>query len=83
MAYYVVPQIDKNLVLPEWGELDIMADVGFHAAPGILLSIDMLFFSPPWTIGTLPAMGLSTILACGYWVWVELCYARNGWYVRN
>ena len=72
-------QIDKKLVLPEWGQLDIRADISFHAVPGILLAIDLLFFSPPWTIGTLPAMALSLILACSYWVWVEVCYARNGW----
>lgn len=66
--------------MPEWVELDPWADVGFHAMPAIMLMIDLLFFSPPWTIAALPAMGASGILAFSYWWWVERCYAHNGWY---
>ena len=66
--------------MPEWGQLDATADIGFHLMPSFLLCVDLLFFSPPWTIGALPSMGLSAILAFSYWIWVEVCYARNGWY---
>ncbi|KAK6613815.1 integral membrane protein [Botrytis cinerea] len=46
----------------------------------ILLTIDLLFLSPPWTINALPAMGLSSTLAVAYWAWVEQCYKYNGFY---
>lgn len=46
-----------------------------------MLSIDLLFLSPPWTITALPAMGVSSILAFSYWFWVEQCYKHNGWSV--
>lgn len=54
--------------------------LGFHAMPAILLTLDLLLLSPPWTIAALPAMGLSAILAFSYWGWVEHCYKHNGWY---
>lgn len=53
--------------------------MGFHAVPSILLVVDLLFLSPPWTITVVPAMGISSVLAFGYWFWVELCYSHNGW----
>ena len=49
--------------------------------PAIMLSIDLLFLSPPWTITALPTMGVSIILAFSYWFWVERCYKYNGWFV--
>ncbi|MCJ1355750.1 MAG: hypothetical protein MMC33_005742 [Icmadophila ericetorum] len=66
--------------MPEWAELDPWADIGFHLIPALALTIDLLFFSPPWTVAALPAMGISSVLAFGYWFWVELCYRNNGWY---
>ncbi|MCJ1408656.1 hypothetical protein MMC19_002731 [Ptychographa xylographoides] len=66
--------------MPDWVQLDPYADIGFHFMPAFMLTIDLLFFSPPWTITTLPAMGVSGILAFSYWWWVEHCYAHNGWY---
>jgi len=33
------------------------ADLSFHAVPAIVLAIDLLFLSPPWTIEALPAFG--------------------------
>ena len=61
------------------GQLTNAVDVGFHAVPSVLLVIDLLFLSPPWTITVLPAMGLSAVLAFGYWIWVEHCFRHNGW----
>ncbi len=58
-----------------------LPDVGFHAMPAMMLCIDLLFLSPPWTITALPAMGVSSILAFSYWFWVEQCYKHNGWSV--
>lgn len=60
-------------------QLTAIVDVGFHAVPSILLVVDLLFLSPPWTITVVPAMGISSVLAFGYWFWVELCYRHNGW----
>lgn len=48
--------------------------------PALLLTLDLLLLSPPWTIHALPAMGLSTALAFSYWAWVEECFKHNGWY---
>ena len=67
--------------MPDFMRLDPLADIGFHAMPALMLTIDLLFFSPPWTIAALPAMGVSAVLAFSYWFWVELCYRQNGWYV--
>ena len=54
-------------------------DVNFHLIPSAVLAVDLLFFSPPWVLGTVPAVGISSVLALLYWVWIEACYARNGW----
>ncbi|KAA6412165.1 MAG: integral membrane [Lasallia pustulata] len=79
LLYWGLRVIDRKLVLPDWVELDPWADVGFHAVPSVLLVVDLLFLSPPWTITVVPAMGISAVLAGGYWVWVEQCYRHNGW----
>ncbi|THC93546.1 hypothetical protein EYZ11_006973 [Aspergillus tanneri] len=55
-------------------------DVSFHAIPSVVLLIDLLLLSPPWTITVLPALGLSGTIAFGYWIWIERCFAFNGWY---
>jgi hypothetical protein len=55
-------------------------DFGFHVIPAVALTLDLLFFSPPYTIAAAPALILATILAFGYWFWIELCYAHNAFY---
>lgn len=55
------------------------ADLGFHAVPSIVMLVDLLLLSPPWTISALPSLGLSSIIAFGYWFWVEQCFSYNGW----
>lgn len=62
-------------------QVDHSTDIGFHAMPAIMLTIDLLFLSPPWTITALPSVGVSSVLAFGYWFWVEQCYKHNGWSV--
>ncbi len=59
-------------------QLGPLPDIGFHLMPALLLTIDLLFLSPPWTIHALPAMGLSSVIAFGYWFWVEHCFKHNG-----
>ncbi|PQE11657.1 integral membrane protein [Rutstroemia sp. NJR-2017a WRK4] len=80
VLYWGISAIDKRLLIPPEIEISHYADIGFHAMPAIFLTIDLLFFSPPWTINALPAMGLSSILAVSYWAWVEQCYKYNGFY---
>ncbi|MCJ1474602.1 hypothetical protein MMC13_003262 [Lambiella insularis] len=80
LLYWGLRAIDPTLVMPSWVVLDPYADIGFHLMPALMLTLDLLFFSPPWTIPALPALGLSGVLAFGYWWWVEHCYAHNGWY---
>jgi hypothetical protein len=78
ILYWGISAIDKRLLVPPGVSLSVWADVGFHAVPSILLTIDLLLLSPPWTIHALPAMGLSSVLAVTYWAWVERCYQFNG-----
>lgn len=62
---------------------DCNIDLSFHAVPSIMMLIDLLFLSPPWTITIFPALGLSGTIAFGYWFWIERCYMYNGWYERH
>jgi hypothetical protein len=55
-------------------------DFGFHVIPSVALVIDLLFFSPPYTITAIPGFVLAIVLAFGYWVWIELCYSYNAFY---
>jgi hypothetical protein len=82
LLYWSISAIDKKLIVPPGVNIAPWADIGFHAMPSILLVIDLLFLSPPWTIHAFPAMGLSSAIAVGYWAWVEHCYKYNGLYVR-
>ncbi|TVY82761.1 UPF0641 membrane protein [Lachnellula suecica] len=80
VLYWGISAIDKKLLVPPEIHIAPMADIGFHAMPAILLTIDLLFLSPPWTIHAMPAMGLSSVIAVAYWAWVEQCYKYNGFY---
>lgn len=74
-------QIDPTLVLPDWAPpLGLATDLSFHAIPSLALVADLLFFSPPYTLAFLPALGLSGCIAFGYWVWIEQCYRFNQFY---
>ncbi|TGJ84129.1 hypothetical protein E0Z10_g4635 [Xylaria hypoxylon] len=72
--------IDKDLVFPPDSELSFLPNFGFHAAPGLFLTLDLLLFSPPWTIDGFATVALSQTIAFLYWFWVEYCYTQNGWY---
>lgn len=74
-------QIDPGLVMPDWAPvLSLKTDFSFHAIPSVALVVDLLFFSPPYAISALPALGLSSFIALAYWFWTELCYSKNGFY---
>ncbi|KAK3677817.1 hypothetical protein LTR78_002667 [Recurvomyces mirabilis] len=81
MLYWGLRAIDPKLVLPGWTPpMALHTDLGFHAVPAIALVTDLLFFSPPYTIAFVPALGLSGFIAFGYWLWIERCYQYNKFY---
>lgn len=81
LLYWSLRAIDPKLVVPEFAPpLAPIADLGFHLVPSAVMLIDVMFFSPPWTISTLPAIGLSSTIAVTYWFWVEECQKHNGYY---
>ncbi|CAG8307607.1 unnamed protein product [Penicillium salamii] len=80
VLYWGLRSVDERLVIPEWVVIPLHADLSFHATPSIVMLIDLLFLSPPWTITVLPALMVSGTIAFGYWFWIEQCFAVNGWY---
>ena len=80
LLYFSLRLIDPALVIPKELELPLPTDLSFHFAPTAFLLLDLLLLSPPWTITALPAMALSSCIALGYWVWVQRCYAVNGFW---
>ncbi|KAF5025292.1 hypothetical protein F66182_2625 [Fusarium sp. NRRL 66182] len=80
ILYWGLRFIDPKLLMPDGFRLDIMPDIGFHLAPAVLLTLDLVLLSPPWTIPTYAVMAISTVVAFAYWYWVELCFSHNGWY---
>ncbi|KAK3654197.1 hypothetical protein LTR56_004252 [Elasticomyces elasticus] len=81
MLYWGLRAIDTKLVQPEWAPvLPFSVDLSFHAIPSLALVADLLFFSPPYTVSFLPALGLSGCIAFGYWFWIERCYQYNNFY---
>lgn len=75
--YWGISLIDKALLFPPELQLPPLPDIGFHLMPAVMLTIDLLLFSPPWTIKAYGAMGISTAIAFLYWGWVEYCFSRN------
>jgi len=81
LLYWGLRCIDPRLVVPPMAPpLDVPTDLSFHMVPSLVMLIDILFLSPPWTITAVPAIGLSISIAVGYWLWVEQCFSRNGFY---
>lgn len=81
ILYWTIKAIDPKLLQhPDLPDLELLPDLSFHLNPAVLLALDLLFFSPPWTLTPLPALGVSGAIAVGYWFWVEACFAHNGFY---
>jgi len=81
ILYWGLRIIDPALVLPDWApKMSVMIDTGFHLTPAVALSLDLILFSPPWTIRFLPAMAISGFIAFGYWFWIEECFKVNEFY---
>ncbi|KAF2280698.1 uncharacterized protein EI97DRAFT_428804 [Westerdykella ornata] len=87
LLYWGFRAVDPALVVPPDLPLPPLSiDCAFHLFPALLLALDALLLSPPWpTTPTHPrapliTLGLTTGFAVAYWIWLEVCYARNGWY---
>lgn len=80
ILYWSLHLVDPSLIVQPGFELSAWVDIGFHLAPALLLSLDLVLLSPPWTISAYGVMSLSTLFAFSYWYWVELCFNKNGWY---
>ncbi|KAH7328992.1 FAR-17a/AIG1-like protein [Stachybotrys elegans] len=80
ILYWGIRLIDPAMLFPPDFAIPMGADLGFHLAPAVFLSLDLILFSPPWTITVYTTMALSTGFAFLYWYWVELCFSKNGWY---
>ncbi|KAK0703821.1 FAR-17a/AIG1-like protein [Lasiosphaeria miniovina] len=63
-----------------WGLCAINKNFGFHAMPAVMLTLDLILLSPPWTVKVYGAMSISVAVAFLYWGWLELCFTKNGWY---
>ena len=79
VLYWGLMLINPELLMPPEFRLALPVDIGFHLAPAVFLTLDLVLFSPPWTIPAYGAMTLSTFIAFGYWYWVEFCFKKNGW----
>jgi FAR-17a/AIG1-like protein len=80
ILYWSLRAVDERLVVPPEHELPFIPDFGFHAIPAIMLTLDLMLLSPPWSIKPYSAMTLSSVLAFLYWGWIEYCFSFNGWW---
>lgn len=79
VLYWSLRAVDKRFVVPPGHELPFIPDYGFHAMPAIMLTLDLMLLSPPWSIKAYSAMTLGSVLAFLYWNWIEYCFSLNGW----
>lgn len=83
ILYWGIKAIDPKLLMPEDVAMSFTADLGFHLAPALFLTLDLVLLSPPWTVPAYGIMTISTVIAFAYWYWVELCFSHNGWYAHT
>jgi hypothetical protein len=79
ILYWGLRAIDKKLVVPPGHEIPFIPDFGFHAIPAIMLILDLIVLSPPWSIKAYRALKLDLMLTFLYWGWVEYCFSINRW----
>ncbi|KAF9886593.1 hypothetical protein FE257_011233 [Aspergillus nanangensis] len=65
----------KNLLSICSAPLEVLISVLYWG----LRAIDERLVVPDWAVIPLSA-GLSSAIAFGYWLWIEQCFAYNGWY---
>ncbi|RKF73591.1 UPF0641 membrane protein [Golovinomyces cichoracearum] len=77
-VYWTLSIIDPNLLVSPGTYISLSADIGLHAMPAILLTLDFFLFSPPWTIGISQAAAISSAVGASYWIFLEHCFSQNG-----
>ncbi|KUJ14111.1 uncharacterized protein LY89DRAFT_590926 [Mollisia scopiformis] len=80
ILYWTLRTIDKKLVVPPDHEVPFIPDFGFHAIPALMLTLDLMALSPPWSMKILNVVLLDLVLTFSYWSWIEYCFSVNGWY---
>ncbi|ORY09297.1 FAR-17a/AIG1-like protein [Clohesyomyces aquaticus] len=87
LLYWTLLSISPSLVIPTTlPPLPLLNDLSFHLLPSLLLTLDTLLLSPPWPTAPMnpaaPVITLvtSSVLSFAYWIWIEVCYAHNGFY---
>jgi len=82
ILYWPIHFYDRTLLVdPKVApQLPLLIDLGFHFIPTLLLMIDTLFLSPPWETHALAALMSFSVVAGGYWIWVEECFSKNNFY---
>ncbi|KAM7214693.1 FAR-17a/AIG1-like protein [Rhypophila decipiens] len=80
ILYWGICAIDKTLIVPPGYTLPFLPDFGFHAMPALMMTLDLLLLSPPWSVRSYGAMSISMAVAFLYWGWVEFCFSKNGLY---
>ena len=78
LLYWSIALIDRELVVPPEAMLPLVSDMGFHLAPAVFLTLDLVLLSPPWTIRAYGALTVSMTIAVLYWVWIEFLFSKNG-----
>jgi len=80
VLYWSARAVDKLLVRPPGHELPFIPDFGLHAIPAVMLTLDLMLLSPPWSIKAYSALALGSVLSFLYWGWIEYCFSFNGWW---
>ncbi len=78
LMYWGIRAFDKSLIIPQGMDLPRLPDLGLHLIPAVLLVLDLVLLSPPWTVTAYAAMAISTALGFLYWGWIEFCFSKNG-----
>jgi len=79
VLYWGLRAYDPALLVPPDPryQIPLPLDLSLHAVPALILWIDFLFLSPPFSKKSRPWF-LSILLTAGYTSWMEYCAQRNG-----
>jgi hypothetical protein len=77
VMYWGMRAVDKNLLVKEGYSLPVVPDLCYHAMPAVVLTLDVVFLSPPSTVTVAQMLRTAGGLAVVYWVWIEHTYTMN------
>jgi hypothetical protein len=78
IGYWGIYAIDKTKVTPPGHGIALLPNLGLHAVPAVMLTLDMLT-GPAWPIKTSTVVFLDTAFFLLYWAWLEYCFSYNKW----